>query len=383
MDRQPVAPDDQQRKEDHDQRPPHQSQLFQDDGKDVVVLGLRQVAELLAALAQPHTQQTAGADGVQALDGLPRVVPTEGQVPAEGVPPHLKPGGVVVDGMEKLVDDLRKVQQVAHQAQRPAARGHPAPVDAPHHHHGRPDAQDQERTGKMWLDQRQNRHHHQKDDVGQKPLLEGLHLLPLLGDGLGEVDDQAQLRHLRGLEGEGGARKAQPAGGPVFAQGQQASILVRSRDNHQNQQEDGPGEGQPGQPAEALVVDLGHPPHDKHAQSGEGRLPLEIVQRVVFQIGAGLGRGEAGGEEHDEPHRQQHHRQQQEGQVHGTPGGLPRLLASAPVLALLLFFQLPIFVPGEGDAVPGLDGTGFLWGHVRGLLSRKREMACGEPATAS
>ena len=369
MDGQPEAPDDEQGEQHHDEGAAHQSQLLQDHGEDVVVLGLGEVAELLAALAQTHPQQSAGADGVQPLNGLPGRVPPEFQVAAEGVLPHGDPGGVVVDGLEEVFDHVREGQQVGPQTHGAHASRDPAPVDAPHHQHGRADARDEDGPGEVGL-QRRHHHHHQQDaDVVEEALLEVPHLLPLFGDGLREKGDEAQLRQVRGLEGQGGVGDAQPPGRAVGADGQQASVGLGTGDDDQEQQDQGHPQAQPRQAPEALVVDFGHPQHQPNAQSREDRLPLDEVQGVVAQIGAGLRVGEAGGEEHDEPDAQQHHGQQQEGHIQRPPGGFPGLLPLAPVLPLLLALELAVLVPGEGNAVPGADGTRFLLGHGQFLLS--------------
>ena len=66
---------------------------FSDDGEDEIVVLLRQIEKLLAALPQAHAPQPAGADGDEALAQL--VTGSLGIQP--GVVPHLDAGGVVAD----------------------------------------------------------------------------------------------------------------------------------------------------------------------------------------------------------------------------------------------------------------------------------------------
>ncbi len=94
MESQPVAPDDQQRKDGQDDGRAHQAQFLADHGKDKVVLRFRQVEEFLAAVAQAHAEEAAGADGQHGLDGLHSLA--QGIVP--GVAPHFDAGGHVVRG---------------------------------------------------------------------------------------------------------------------------------------------------------------------------------------------------------------------------------------------------------------------------------------------
>ena len=81
----PEAPEDQQGEHQHDDAGSHQTQLLADHGEDAVVVLLGQVQELLAALAQAHAQQAAGADGNEALGDLPAAAPIP--LGVEGVPP--------------------------------------------------------------------------------------------------------------------------------------------------------------------------------------------------------------------------------------------------------------------------------------------------------
>ena len=225
----------------------------------------------------------------------------------------------------------------------------------------------------MGLHNGQQRNRRQQKDMGQEPLLPGLHLLPLLGNRLGKIDDDAQLRYLGGLKGQGCTGDTQPAGRAVLTQGQQPPVLVGAGNHDQHQQGNGHDHPQPGQAPEPLVVDLGHPEHGHHAQSGKHHLPLEVVQPVIFQLRVGLRRRKAGGQQHNQPHRQQHQGQQQKGHVQRAPRGLPRLLALAPVLPLLLPLELTVFVTGQRNAVPGLHRADLSLRHWLCLLCRDRK----------
>ena len=222
----------------------------------------------------------------------------------------------------------------------------------------------------MGLHNGQQRNCRQQKDMGQKPLPPGLHLLPLLGNGLGKIDDDAQLRYLRGLEGQGRTGDAQPAGRAVLAQGQQPPVLIGAGNHDQHQQDNGHDHSQPGQTPEPFVVDLGHPEHGHHTQGGKHHLPLEVVQPVIFQPRVGLRRRKAGGQQHNQPHRRQAQGQQQKGHIQRTPRGLPCLLALAPVLPLLLPLELTVFVTGQRNAVPGLHRADLSLRHWLCLLCR-------------
>ena len=70
MDGNPVAPDDEQGKEDENNGRADIAQLLAGDGEDVVVFGLREIGGTSAGVAQAHAQQAAGANGVEGLNGL-------------------------------------------------------------------------------------------------------------------------------------------------------------------------------------------------------------------------------------------------------------------------------------------------------------------------
>ena len=136
-----------------------------------------------------------------------------------------------------------------------------------------------------------------------------------LGQARRKIEDDAQLRHLRGLE-LGQAGQLDPA---VGAAGGDADVGHL----HQNQQHEGGGQHEDGHPSEILVVELGGQVHDDHPRRGKNGLPLDVPGGVV--VGHRLvviGRGVGGGEHHDEADAGKQQHQHQEGQVQRPPGQL-------------------------------------------------------------
>ena len=91
MRRQRDTPPQQRAEQQNDRTRAQKAQLLAEDGKDEVVLGLRHEQMLLAAVAQPQPRRPAGADGIQALDGLMSVPQRVGK----GVEPRVEPVGGV------------------------------------------------------------------------------------------------------------------------------------------------------------------------------------------------------------------------------------------------------------------------------------------------
>ena len=357
MDGQPVPPDDQQCKKDHDQSGPYQAQLLADNRENEVIVLLGKEHKLLAALAKAQPQKAAGANGDKALrhlEALVRGIP-------EGVPPGGDPVGVIAD----LLHQVSEKQQVAAGGTAGKARRHPAPVDAPYYHQHRANPYQQHHAGSVRLHGHQHRDSHQHEAVGQYAVFEGQHLLPLLGDGGGKVNDDAQLCKLRRLELKRGAGDPQPTPGAVAPD-------ANAGNRHQNQQDKGCHYGNPCQAPEPLVVDLGYPEHGKQAQQGKGPLALEIVEGIIAAGLGGLGGRETGGEKHNETDDQQYQRQQQEGQIHGAPGGLPSLPLTAALFPDLLAFVFPLLFPGHGEPSFPLFAVGRLSLRARDDPSRRR-----------
>ena len=154
----PEAPENQQGEHQHDDAGSHQAQLLADHGEDAVVVLLGQVQELLAALAQAHAQQAAGADGNEALGDLPAVAPIP--LGVEGVPPG-------VDAVFPVVQDALLHQdhiQGAHQAYAADAQGDQPALDAAHDHQHRAGGEDQNGARQVRL-----QHHQHADDRQQHP----------------------------------------------------------------------------------------------------------------------------------------------------------------------------------------------------------------------
>ena len=228
--------------------------------------------------------------------------------------PHGDAAGAVGDDafFHQLHEQHRHGGHAAH-----AGADEPA-LYAAHRHHDGAGAHDQDRAGQVRLQQHQNGNHAKNRRVGQYPFPPLQHFLPLLGDAVGEIDDDRQLGDLRRLEGKH-ALDAQPAGGVVAGD-------AHMGDDHQYQQTDGEDQQHTGRAAPALIVDLAHHEHGEKTQRGENALPLEVVSGVGP---AGLieGGGKAGGKQHHKADTRQHQRQQQEGNIHAPALGGQNMLA--------------------------------------------------------
>ena len=145
---------------------------------------------LLAAVAQPQPGGPAGADGVQALDGLVAVAQRVGK----GVLPR-------AEAVRRIGHQLRHKDHRRRDGRSPAdPRQHepPQPGAAHEHQHG-PDAQDEQRTGKVRLQQHQRRHHAQHQRKGQHPHGKALHPVMVQRDDVGKHQHHRELCDLAGL----------------------------------------------------------------------------------------------------------------------------------------------------------------------------------------
>ena len=181
VERDPEAPEDQHGEDQHDNACADQSQLLADHGKDEVVVLLRQVQELLPSPAQSHAQQAAGADGDQALRQLVAVA----VIVLPRVVPHLDTRRAVLDDASLRQLDEQKAQC----ADAADARRHQPALYAAHDHQHRAGGEDQDGARQVGLQHHQYADDRQQRHVGQDALPPGQHLLPLFGDGVGEVDD--------------------------------------------------------------------------------------------------------------------------------------------------------------------------------------------------
>ena len=87
----PIATEDQQRKENQNKSRTDKAQLLTGHRKDEIVMLLRQVQKLLPAAAQAQAAEAAGADGIQGLDDL--IPPVRGI--GKGIPPGADAAGSI------------------------------------------------------------------------------------------------------------------------------------------------------------------------------------------------------------------------------------------------------------------------------------------------
>ena len=127
----PVAADDEQREHDHDDRRADQAELLADDGENEVVVLLGQEQELLPALAEPHAEESARADGEQALSDL--IAVALHPLFIERVEPDVEAARVIGD------DPCCK--GVDHDQNQSKAKPDPVVADAADVHHHRADSQ--------------------------------------------------------------------------------------------------------------------------------------------------------------------------------------------------------------------------------------------------
>ena len=184
MEGNPVPPEYQRRKQQHDDPRADQSQLLTDNRKDEIVVLLRQKQELLAAFAQSQSPQAAGADGDQAL---PQLIALIHRIIRPGIQPVGHAGGIVAD------DKQRHIHQPY---RRTGGSTYPRPVDAAYQHHGGTGAQNQDGAGKVRLHSHQPADDHQNESVGQNAVVERPHFVLLFGDTVGKVDDHRRLGDL-------------------------------------------------------------------------------------------------------------------------------------------------------------------------------------------
>ena len=142
----------------------------------------------------------------------------------------------------------------------------------------------------MGLQHHQHGQHPQNQQVGCHAVPGGVHLVLLLGDGVGEIQHHRHLGHLRGLKLEAGVADAQPAGGVVPGEGNGVA-----GDDDQHQQHDGQIQQRLRRAAKALVVDFADQEHAGHTGDGKDALLAEVLDGVVVVV---IGGGETGGEQH-------------------------------------------------------------------------------------
>ena len=198
-------------------------QLLTDGGEDEVVALLGEIEELLPSLAQACAEQSARADGDEALHHLIAVV---GAVQPRVVP-HIDAACAVGDNA--CIHQRHEAPCSGGNAAYTCAnepRGHAA-----HRHHNSARAHNEDGARQVGLQEHQHGDNRQPHAVGQHTLAQVSHPLFFLGNTVGKIDDDRQLGDLRRLEGEDTVN-AQPAGGVILGN-------THPWDNDQQQQEDG------------------------------------------------------------------------------------------------------------------------------------------------
>ena len=310
------APPEQQHKEQYHGAGPHKAQFLADDGKDKVVLRLRHEQMLLAAIAQPQPSSPAGADGIQALDGLVAVPQRVGK----GVLPGAQTVGGVGDQIRHHHHSGPDGGNAAH------ARQHKPPqARAAHEHQHCPDAQDQQGARKMRFQQHQRRHHPQHQRKGQHSHRKAGHPVMVQGDDVGEHQHHRKFGDLAGLQCPQ-PRQHQP---PL------AAVVLRHKE-HCHQQNQRNAQKRPGQFVEDVVV---HPAGKAHARNAHGR-----IQQLGPQVGKGVAPPVEGHcprrtAQHHQPKAHQRKHQHQKGQVHGGQCSQRRFVPPAPRQCRRSFFH--------------------------------------------
>ena len=187
MEGDPVASEDQQSEQKKNEACADKTQFLTDDGEDEIVLRLGKKELFLAALAEAHAEETAGADGVKGLDDLVAAVLGVGP----GVFPDQDALGLVA---------LEHQQEEA--PRRSTAHSEPPQLDAADKQYGRGRHQNQDRTGQVRFEVHQHRNGQKDDPVGDQ--LHKAPILPLLGDMAQAVNDHARANGFRVVVDIGG-----------------------------------------------------------------------------------------------------------------------------------------------------------------------------------
>ena len=249
MGRQRDSPPEQQHEQPHHSAGPHKAQLLANDGKNKIVLGLWHEQMLLAAVAQAQPGSPAGADGIQALDGLVAV--------AQRVSKRVQPGVEPVGGVgHKVGHDDHCRPDGGHPAH--ACQHEPLEPGAAHKHQHGSNAQDQQGARKVRLQQHQRRHHPQHQRKGKHAHGEAFHLVVVEGN------DMAEHQHHREFGNFAGLQRAQPG----QHQPALAAVVLRHKE-HGHQQNEGESQQRPGQLMENMII---HPAGQPQAHQPQRRV---------------------------------------------------------------------------------------------------------------
>ena len=134
----PVAPDNQKRKQNEDRQRTDKAEFFTYNRKNVVVMLLRQIQVLLSALSEAQAEQTAGADCIFRLENLKTVV--------QRIRLRITPCGNTVAGIAaaEQQEQKRRRSQRCNNAEK-------FPVCSADCHHAEAQRRNHDRGGKMRL----------------------------------------------------------------------------------------------------------------------------------------------------------------------------------------------------------------------------------------
>ena len=295
----PVAAADEQRKQDQDRDGADIAKLFTDDGKDVVIVLLRQVEVFLPALAKAEAEKAARADGIQRLHDL---IPGSARIGERVAPRH----DALVHIGHELARDQQQRTRAAHTDEQVRELD-----TADKHHHDR-QRHDDDRRRQMRLEHEQDDDAAGDDHERHNAVADRLHLVFVRADHAREKQHDRDLCDLRRLK----RRKAE-AQPPARAAADHTDV----RDPDDGEQENTHAQKQQRPAAVRRHAHTGKQDHTHDAGNGEARLPDEIIRRrLTLRIGAGKARRE----HHDDADRQQQQCEHEKRQVCRAAARQPR-----------------------------------------------------------
>ena len=288
------APPEQQHEQQHHGAGPHKAQFLADDGEDEVVLGFGHKQMLLAAVPQPQPGGSAGADGVQALDGLVAIPQRVSKRVLPGAQAVGSVGHKVRHNDHRRPDGGRPAQACQHE---------PPQTCAAHEHQHCPDAQDQQSARKMGFQQHQRRHHPQHQHKGQHPHRKAAHPVMVQRDDVRKHQHHRKFCDLAWLQGTH-PRQHQP---PF------AAVVFRHKKHHRKQHQRDPQQ-RPGQFVENVIVHPAGQPQPRNAHGSVEQLGAQVGKGIAPPVKGHRPRRTA---QHHQPEPHQREYQHQKRQVHG------------------------------------------------------------------
>ena len=295
-----IEPVEQIDKEKDDQSCPEDPQLFADDGKYVIIIGLRNLSKLLDAVAQSLAPQSAGTDGIQSLQGLIRLA----LLIFIGKEPGPDTHQTEIDLVHlRRVQIFHIVQDACHQRRGSRRAQEEFPLLRVYHidHEHRRSQKDCRRTHIVADDQDQGGYDGRGDDHTDHghPAPQ---LLPPHHNQSRHKDNHDQLDGLRHLELYG--TDPQPSGGSLYCHSQGRYFQKQ----HQGAAED---IARQHQKAPHMIIDTGHHQHGCNSQKAVSDLRLQKIHGIIIVSLAEPGRIITGAVKHDkaEDHEEEQHYQ--------------------------------------------------------------------------